>query len=88
MNKADVSSLSPSLERQELLMNDESSGPILEIYIFSSVDKKNILFIPYIVTNVREHIAAFDNFFFIFASANIRFGKSSLLPPQCLLLLK
>lgn len=28
MNKADVSSLSPSLERQELLMKDESSGPI------------------------------------------------------------
>lgn len=36
MNKADVSSLSPSLERQELLMKDEFSGPILEISAFET----------------------------------------------------
>ena len=36
MNKADVSSLSPSLERQELLMKDESSGLILEISAFET----------------------------------------------------
>lgn len=36
MNKADVSSLRPSLERQELLMKDESNGPILEISAFET----------------------------------------------------